>query len=211
MKKIDNIRIDYNLNTLNKSDLLSCPLKQFELWFNEVVNDIIEPTAMIISTYCTKYGCQSRVVLLKELRYDGFVFFTNYNSLKAKQINLNNNVSLTFFWPNFQRQIRINGLAKKISDSESVNYFKQRPRGSQISTWVSDQSQIIGSRDDLDLEFKKIEKRFKDQAIPKPPNWGGYLIQPKSVEFWQGRQDRMHDRILYLKNKDTWIINRLAP
>ena len=211
MKKIENIRIDYSLKTLSKSELLSCPISQFKAWFNEVINEIIEPTAMTLSTYSTQHGCQSRVVLLKEVRDDGFVFFTNYNSLKGQQIDLNNNVSLSFFWPNFQRQIRINGLAIKLSNESSSHYFDKRPRRSQISAWVSDQSEIIQHRDDLNIKFKNLENKFKNQSIPKPPNWGGYLIQPVSIEFWQGREDRLHDRFLYLKKENTWMLNRLSP
>ena len=186
-------------------------MSQFKAWFNDVINEIIEPTAMTLSTYSMKHGCQSRVVLLKEVRDDGFVFFTNYNSLKGKQIDLNNNVSLSFFWPNFQRQIRINGLAIKLSNESSSHYFDKRPRRSQISAWVSDQSAIIQHRDDLNIKFKNLENKFKNQSIPKPPNWGGYLIQPVSIEFWQGRKDRLHDRFLYLKKENTWTLNRLAP
>tara|TARA_B100001250_G_C19757040_1_gene770616 strand:+ start:40 stop:675 length:636 start_codon:yes stop_codon:yes gene_type:complete len=211
MKKIDNLRIDYNLKTLSKSELLACPMSQFKAWFNEVVNEIIEPTAMTLSTYSTKHGCHSRVVLLKEVRDDGFVFFTNYHSLKGQQIDKNNNVSLSFFWPSFQRQIRINGLAIKLSDESSSHYFEKRPRGSQISAWASNQSEVIQGRDDLNIKFKNLKNKFKNQSIPKPPNWGGYLIQPLSIEFWQGREDRLHDRFLYCKQDNTWTLKRLSP
>ena len=211
MEKIENIRTDYTMSTLNKSNLNACPMKQFEIWFNDIVDKILEPTAMTLSTFSDKYGCRSRVVLLKELRNDGFVFFTNYNSLKGQQIDSNNNVSLSFFWPNFQRQININGLALKLNNRISRLYFEKRPRGSQISAWASNQSEIIKSRNDLDSKYKNLEKKFKDQSIPTPPYWGGFLVQPLSIEFWQGGPNRMHDRFLYVKKNNSWVINRLSP
>ena len=139
------------------------------------------------------------------------MFFTNYHSLKGQQIDKNNNVSLSFFWPTFQRQIRINGLAIKLSDESSSHYFEKRPRGSQISAWVSNQSEVVKDRDDLNIKFKNLKNKFKNQSIPKPPNWGGYLIEPLSIEFWQGREDRLHDRFLYFKQDNTWTLNRLSP
>ena len=211
MKNIKDLRTDYTLSKLNKCELNSCPIDQFKIWFNEVIHQIIEPTAMTLSTYTKEYGCQSRVVLLKEINDDGFVFFTNYYSLKAKQIDLNNNVALSFFWPNLQRQIRINGLAIKLNPQISADYFSKRPRKSQISAWVSSQSEIIKNRDVIELKFQQMEKKFKNKAIPKPNYWGGYVVQPLSIEFWQGREDRLHDRFIYIKSDNEWVLNRLSP
>lgn len=212
MKKIENLRTDYKRDQLNESSLASCPIEQFKLWFNEVLDVIIEPTAMVLSTYSQNKGVSSRVVLLKELQQDGFIFYTNYNSLKSEQIKLNPCVSLLFFWPDFQRQIRINGLVKKISHESSVNYFKKRPRKSQISAWASSQSSVIKDRFFLEALFHDFEKKFKNKTISKPPYWGGYKVVPNSIEFWQGRESRMHDRFLYKKNQNNkWIINRLSP
>ena len=138
-------------------------------------------------------------------------FFTNYNSLKGKQIALNNNVSLSFFWPELQRQVRVNGIAKKVSNKESINYFSKRPRNSQISAWMSMQSEVIENRKTIESKFQKLKHKFNNQPIPKPPYWGGYIIEPLSVEFWQGRENRMHDRFIYIKDNNKWNINRLSP
>tara|TARA_Y100001934_G_C12198351_1_gene699903 strand:- start:176 stop:811 length:636 start_codon:yes stop_codon:yes gene_type:complete len=211
MKKIENLRTDYKLDQLNESSLAPSPMVQFELWFNEVLDSIIEPTAMVLSTYSQKKGVNSRVVLLKELKTDGFVFYTNYNSLKAEQIKQNPYVSLLFFWPNFQRQIRVRGLVEKMSSQSSINYFKQRPRKSQIAAWASSQSTVVDNRFVLESLFHDFEKKFKNKTIPKPPYWGGYKVVPSSVEFWQGRESRMHDRFLYEKNNNKWVISRLQP
>ena len=211
MKKIENLRTDYKLDQLNESSLAPSPMVQFELWFNEVLDSIIEPTAMVLSTYSQKKGVNSRVVLLKELKKDGFVFYTNYNSLKAEQIKQNPYVSLLFFWPSFQRQIRVHGLVEKISNQSSINYFKKRPRKSQIAAWASTQSTVVDNRFVLESLFHDFEKKFKNKTIPKPPYWGGYKVVPSSVEFWQGRESRMHDRFLYEKNNNKWVISRLQP
>tara|TARA_B100000902_G_scaffold370122_1_gene394977 strand:+ start:200 stop:835 length:636 start_codon:yes stop_codon:yes gene_type:complete len=211
MKKIENIRINYNLNSINIDDFSSSPINQFQIWFNEIIDSVLEPTAMTLSTYSKDDGVHNRVVLLKGIKKSGFIFYTNYHSLKGRQIELNNNVSLSFFWPKFQRQVRINGIAIKLSKKESSLYFDKRPRNSQIAAWVSNQSQIIENREILDLKFLEIEKKFKNKTIPKPDFWGGYIIKPVLVEFWQGRENRMHDRLLYKKKNNKWILNRLSP
>jgi len=211
MKKIEEIRTNYNLASIQENDFTSSPIDQFRIWFNEILDKIIEPTAMTLSTYSQEHGAQNRVVLLKEIVHNGFVFYTNYNSLKAKQIEINNNVALSFFWPKFQRQICINGRAVKVSKKNSVSYFAKRPRRSQIAAWVSNQSEIIKNRGVIESKFSDVEKKFKGKSIPKPPYWGGYLVKPVSVEFWQGREDRMHDRILYVKTHNKWDLQRLSP
>jgi len=211
MKKIENIRTNYSISSLSRDQLLEDPIKQFQTWFNEVVNEVVEPTSMTLSTYTSQHGSQSRVVLLKEIEKRGFVFFTNYNSLKGKQIALNNNVSLSFFWPQLQRQVRVNGVAKKVRNKVSIHYFNKRPRNSQIATWVSMQSEVIENRKTIEEKFQKLQHKFNNQSIPKPPYWGGYIIEPMSVEFWQGREDRMHDRFIYIKHANKWNISRLSP
>ncbi|MBE38197.1 MAG: pyridoxamine 5'-phosphate oxidase [Flavobacteriales bacterium] len=211
MKKLENIRTNYSISSLSRDQLLQNPIEQFKTWFSEVVDIIIEPTSMTLSTYTIQHGSQSRVVLLKQIDQRGFVFFTNYNSLKGKQIALNNNVSLSFFWPELQRQVRVNGIAKKVSNKVSLNYFSKRPRNSQISAWMSMQSEVIENRKTIESKFQKLKQKFNNQPIPRPPYWGGYIVEPLTVEFWQGREDRMHDRFIYIKHNNKWNISRLSP
>ena len=211
MKNIENIRTKYNLYKLDESSLEYSPMKQFKIWFSELINQVIEPNAMVLSTCGPNNIVSSRVVLLKEIQRDGFVFYTNYNSLKGKHIRTNCNVSLSFFWPSFQRQVRVHGSAVKISHAKSVNYFKKRPRKSQIAAWASCQSEEVKTRTLLESLFSDFEKKFNKKVIPKPPYWGGYKIIPQSVEFWQGRENRMHDRFLYIKKNNKWLISRLFP
>jgi pyridoxamine 5'-phosphate oxidase len=212
MKKIENIRFQYNLAVLNKEDLHPEPMGQFKLWFSDLLDtDIIEPTAMVLSTYSKDTGSTSRVVLLKDIDVDGFVFYTNYDSLKAQQISANKNTSLCFFWPNMQRQVRITGCAIKLSEEKSNIYFRSRPRQSQLAAVASTQSQIIKSRDDLEDRFRVLSQKYHNKTIPKPKKWGGYKVVLESIEFWQGRSNRMHDRFRYDKTEDQWSIVRLDP
>ena len=211
MKKFENIRTNYNLNQLRKGNLVYSPIKQFEIWFGEVINKVMDSNAMTLSTYDKQKSVQNRVVLLKEIKKDGFVFYTNYNSLKAKQIELNDSVALCFFWPAFQRQVRVNGRAVRLSQKLSNDYFQKRPRKSQISTWASEQSDVVVNRRVLELRFNSLQRRFKNKKIPKPSHWGGYKVIPDSMEFWQGRKNRMHDRFLYKRENGKWILNRLSP
>lgn len=211
MKHIENIRDDYNLGILDETKFDSSPMMQFKVWFREVVDVVLEPTAMFLSTYDIHHGVNNRIVLLKEILRDGFVFYTNYNSLKARQIASNPNVALCFFWPTLQRQVRINGVAVKTSHTKSVEYFKKRPRKSQISAWASEQSKVLNNRLDLESNYIYYDKKFKDKIIPKPVYWGGYKIKPHLIEFWQGRENRLHDRIVYIKKNRNWTMSRLAP
>jgi len=205
------IRKDYNLNTLNKKDLVYSPINQFNIWFHEIVDFLDEPNAMILSTSDNSGRVQSRVVLLKSVKKAGFVFFTNYNSVKSKHISKNQNVSLCFFWPKFEKQVRVNGLACKVSVRDSKVYFSTRPRRSQIAAWVSDQSSCVKDRSVLESKFNFFEKKFENRLVPKPDYWGGYVVKPLSVEFWQGRSGRLHDRFLYTKKNKRWVIHRLCP
>ena len=224
VKKLQNIRKNYSLSALKKSDMKDDPFQQFNIWFNDIVGKVIEPTAMTLSTYSKSLGVQNRIVLLKDVHVhhqnesnlNGFVFFTNYHSVKAQQINTNPKVALCFFWPILERQIRVSGLAVKINEEKSIAYFQNRPRKSQIGAWASSQSEIIEDRKVLDVNFIKFEKKFQNKSVPKPPHWGGYKVIPNLIEFWQGREDRMHDRFTYTKKLNrklevNWVINRLSP
>ena len=210
MKNIDNIRTNYSFAKLTKNMLSMSPIHQFKKWFGEL-SQLDDFNAMILSTYTLDEGVSNRVVLLKEVTHNGFVFYTNYTSLKARQIDANNKVALCFFWPTFQRQVRINGVAVKVPKEKSDMYFNQRPRESQIAAWISLQSEIITKREDFEKKYTVMDLKFKNKKIPRPDFWGGYEVIPFAVEFWQGRVNRMHDRFLYQKKDNKWIINRLAP
>ena len=213
IENLHSMRIDYSGKDLIKKKFKKNPIKQFNLWFQEAVKfKIKEPNAMILSTIKKKNKPTSRTVLLKEVDNKGFIFFTNYNSNKGVQIKNNKNVSLNFLWKNMERQIIIEGITKRISEISSINYFNKRPRDSQISAWVSDQSKKIKNKTVLENQYKKMVKKFqKTEIIPKPTCWGGYIVLPNKMEFWQGKKSRLHDRICYkLINKD-WKKFRLSP
>jgi pyridoxamine 5'-phosphate oxidase len=209
---IAKIRHDYNLKGLHETDLDPDPLKQFKLWFNDVVNaGISEANAMLLSTAFNGRP-SGRIVLLKDLNETGFSFFTNYESKKGEEIEANPQVALTFFWKEFERQVRIEGSIQKTADAESDEYFAVRPRGSQIGAWVSDQSEVITGRDILETKTRELNERFEGQTVPRPPHWGGYRVIPDYIEFWQGRPSRLHDRLAYQKiAKNSWKIERLSP
>lgn len=208
-----NLRENYREGELNQTDLLTNPVEQFKLWFALArESNIKEPNAMTLSTSVNDV-VYARIVLLKELRDEGFVFYTNYESNKGSQINNNNNVALTFLWKKLERQVRIQGIVEKITERESTKYFQGRPKGSQIGAWVSNQSGIITDRSVLERKKEELEEKYKDNDfLPRPDHWGGYLVKPKSIEFWQGRENRLHDRFSYsLKDGNKWHIDRLAP
>jgi len=208
---IRDIRKQYMFSALDENSVLPNPLDQFEVWLQEAIeSDQLEPTAMILSTVDDHFQPHSRVVLLKELTADSFVFFTNYEGHKAQQIAQNNQVSLLFFWSSLERQVRIEGVAEKMSEVLSAAYFKSRPVENQIGTWASPQSQLIRSKDFLEQQFQYYKQKFGDN-IPKPPHWGGYSVKPASIEFWQGRPNRLHDRLLFTIESGEWKISRLAP
>jgi pyridoxamine 5'-phosphate oxidase len=206
---LNNYRKHYALGELNESDVPSSPLELFVRWFGDAeVNDQFEPNAMVLSTV-SENKPSSRVVLLKEIKEGGFIFFTNYESRKARDIIENNNVSLLFFWQHLQRQVRVEGIASRIAASESDLYFNQRPFESRISAIVSPQSRVIQSREVLEMKLIEFEQR--KETMNRPPYWGGYVVHPMTIEFWQGRSNRLHDRIRYTLNDDGWTIDRLAP
>ena len=215
-KLISNLRQDYKKSSMRRSEINDDPFIQFSAWINEAIDsDIVEPNAMVLGTsYKDKPSCRS--VLLKSFDERGFVFFTNYLSNKAKEINLQSKVSILFPWYKIERQVIILGYADKISKEESNNYFKSRPRKSQLGAWVSQQSSTISSRTVLEEQMKKVNDQFKDIEIPIPDFWGGYRVKPNEFEFWQGRENRLHDRFHYkrksINNEDkNWRIKRLSP
>jgi pyridoxamine 5'-phosphate oxidase len=197
---------------LLESDLDKNPVVQFGRWYEQAVQENPDfPDAMTVST-CSHNVVTSRVCLLKGFDEHGFVFFTNYNSQKGTQISENPRVSLCFFWPVLHRQVRVEGAAVKTTAEESDVYFATRPRGSQLGAWASCQSQVIPGRGDLDQRFRELEATYKDRPVPRPPHWGGYRVIPVEIEFWQGRDDRMHDRFVYrLREPKDWVIERLSP
>lgn len=209
---IDHLRRQYSMTGFSKADLLNDPLQQFDLWFKQAIDaQIMEVNTMNLATTGINGQPTIRAVLLKSYDERGFVFYTNYESQKAEAIEENPKVSLQFLWIPLERQIRIEGLAEKTSVKESENYFSSRPRDSQISAWTSNQSSIIESRQYLEDQFEKYSEKFNEKTIPLPPFWGGYRIKASSYEFWQGRSNRLHDRVLYIKKDGEWVKNRLAP
>lgn len=210
---ISNFRKEYALAGLRYKDLNRNPFEQFELWFKQACDaNLPEPNAMSLATVSVQAQPSQRMVLSKYFDREGFVFFTNYESKKARQITENPQVSLLFFWVALERQVQILGNAAKISTAESIKYFATRPRGSQIGAWCSQQSSIISSRTMLEMKFDEIKRKFQNQEIPLPSAWGGYRVVPHSFEFWQGRTNRLHDRFLYSRLDDgSWEIQRLAP
>ena len=212
MKEIQNLRVDYSGEILDIEKLENNPINQFKLWFNDAKsNKIIEPNAMVLSTISKENTINSRTVLLKDIYKNGFVFYSNYNSRKGKDINNNNNVSAVFLWKKIERQIIIKGYISKISVEDSEKYFNSRPRKSRIAAWASKQSSKLKNSKDLIDSFNFYDKKFREDKIPLPDFWGGYLIEPYSIEFWQGRSSRMHDRIIYKKLKKKWDISKLYP
>ena len=211
---ISDYRKSYLKGFLSESEIFENPLKLFNKWFDEIsVNNLeIEINAMTLSTVDNDGFPRNRVVLLKYFSDEGFTFFTNYNSNKAKSILINNKVSLSFFWEKMERQIIIKGRAFKTTDDISDKYFNSRPLGSKIGALVSsNQSSVIPSRSFLEDEFKKIKKQFENSKISRPLNWGGFIVKPIEYEFWQGRENRLHDRIRYNQKDNKWIIERLSP
>lgn len=212
-QEIQNLRQDYSASTLSENSTKGDPIKQFEQWFNEALEaKLHEPNAMTLSTATVNGKPSARIVLLKGFHTGGFIFFTNYLSRKGKEIAKNPQGALTFFWGGLERQVRIEGTIEKVSKEESEKYFHSRPKGSQVGAVVSPQSQEIESRELLEQKWNELEAEYSNKEVPKPSYWGGYILNPQVVEFWQGRPSRMHDRILYKKtDKKTWKKVRLAP
>lgn len=210
---IAEMRMTYDLATLGDKEVLSDPIAQFGVWFEEVSqSDVLEANAMVISTVSAEGFPQARTVLMKGFDADGIVFYTNYDSAKGQSIEANPNVCALFYWPSLQRQVRWTGVATRVSAEQSDEYFASRPHGSQLGAWASDQSQPIASANALRERFDDLVESFGDRPIPRPDNWGGYRIRPMKIEFWQGRENRLHDRIVFTRNDaEEWDISRLAP
>lgn len=206
------IRKQYERSRLEESTVEADPLNQFGIWLEEALkSDEDEPTAMVISTVDDDMQPHSRIVLLKDVLKDGFVFYTNYNGHKAGQLENNPKVSVLFFWQSLERQVRITGIVEKVPEEISNDYFLSRPLDSRLGAWASEQSKVIPSASYLEEKYEFYKKKFGDE-VPRPPHWGGFLIRPASYEFWQGRPNRLHDRISYSKSEEgNWRINRLSP
>ena len=213
MNDIAAIRKDYKLQSLDEKDVHPDPMKQFEKWWQDVLGSTIEEVnAMTLATANKNGRPSARIVLLKGFTREGFIFFTNYESHKGSELLENPQASLVFFWKELERQVRIEGKAEKISGEESDIYFSSRPEGSKIGAWASPQSKVIASREIIETNVTATEKKFEGAEIQRPPHWGGYIIKPSVIEFWQGRPSRLHDRIQYSKPENgNWKIERLAP
>ena len=210
---IKDLRQNYEMRTLDEDNVNKDPFKQFQLWMDEALAaDFVEPNAMNVATVNKDGDISSRMVLLKGFDEQGFVFFTNYQSNKANDLASINKAALNVWWDKLHRQVRVNGAVEKVSREETVKYFHSRPRGSQIGAVASQQSRVIKNHVVLEEEYKQIESQFEGQEIPCPEHWGGYRVIPEQFEFWQGRPNRLHDRLRYAKtDSDVWKIERLSP
>jgi pyridoxamine 5'-phosphate oxidase len=210
---IAGLRFDYSAQGLRRADLDPDPIRQFTLWFTDAANTgIRDANAMSLATATPEGEPSVRIVLLKGFDERGFVFFTNYSSEKGKQLEANPRAALGLYWVQLERQVRIAGTVERTSHKDSEHYFHSRPQASQLSAWASRQSEVIDSRQILDARLAKMTERYADGKIPLPPHWGGYRVKPTTIEFWQGRQNRLHDRFRYTRQADgKWQIDRLAP
>lgn len=213
MQDLAQIRKEYRLHTLDEKSINASPFKQFETWFNEALTaNVLEANAMTLATVSANNRPSARIVLLKGFTDQGFTFYTNYQSSKGKDLIENPYCSLSFFWPELERQVRIEGVSERVSAAESDAYFNSRPRESRLGAWTSPQSSVIASRQILEERYKTIEKQYAGQdVIKRPTQWGGYLVKPFLIEFWQGRPNRLHDRIQFTLVDGSWKVSRLAP
>lgn len=211
-KTLSDIRRQYGELTIKQTDAANNPFEQFDRWFNQVLQtEPTDPTAMTLATVDKNNHPDIRVVLLKGIGDDKFIFYSNYHSAKGQQLDHNPQAALNFYWPNLVRQVRIRGTITKISPTESETYFHARPTPSQLSAAASNQSEVIASRAELEQQVASLAKQYKNQTVPYPKHWGGYALKANEFEFWQGRDDRLHDRIHYQLQDDKWQITRLAP
>jgi pyridoxamine 5'-phosphate oxidase len=213
MKSIADIRKNYSKSSLDITSIDKNPLTQFARWFDEALkSDVDEPNAFTLSTVSEDGRPSGRIVLLKGIEKEKFIFYTNYQSAKGKELENNPACALTFFWPELERQVRVEGVANKIDTALSEKYFQSRPRESQIGAWASPQSAVISGREILDARANELQKKFDGvEKLPKPNQWGGYEVEPIEIEFWQGRPNRLHDRIVFYKVDEQWQAHRLAP
>jgi pyridoxamine 5'-phosphate oxidase len=210
---IEDQRKDHSLLNLREDVLDPDPIRQFQLWIDEALrSDVPEVNAVALATATTEGRPSVRMVLLRGMDERGLAFFTNYESRKAREIEANPRGAMVFFWHELERQVRVEGRIERVSEAESDGYFQGRPAGSRLGAWASPQSRVIASRDELEAQFHALEDRYPDGSIPRPPNWGGYRLIPDTLEFWQGRPNRLHDRLRYTRmQQGGWLIERLAP
>ena len=211
---LEEIRQSYDKSKLEESDLLSDPIAMVRQWFDEAIEspDVLEPNTFTLATVDKDGQPSARILLIKGIEAEGFIFYTNYRSRKGKELSANPKAAILFFWQGLERQIRIEGKITRLDSAQSKEYFQSRPRGSQIGAWASPQSEVIPDRSILEDRKVEIEGIYQDRKVlPKPSNWGGYILTPKYFEFWQGRENRLHDRLTYSKDGDNWDIKRLAP
>lgn len=212
MTDLSNLRREYRLESLDESEILGDPIEMFRRWFEQAVRSgVVEPNAMSLATASPQGVPSSRIVLLKQILDSGFVYFTNYDSRKGQQLAANAHCALNFNWLELERQVRVEGKAYKLTAAESDSYFEMRPLGSKLGAWTSPQSQKIPNREFLDTMMKKMETEWANKPIERPENWGGYIVKPTLIEFWQGQPSRLHDRIQYTLEGAKWEISRLAP
>ena len=206
------LRREYTLKILTPESVNPDPIVQFELWLDEAITaKVSEPTAMTLATAGNDGKPSARIVLLKDVNESGLSFFTSYESPKGRQLSENPRAAIVFFWPELERQVRFEGITSKLPGTESDRYFMTRPRGSGLGAWASRQSSVIASRGELEKEAEKFGKLYKNKAVPRPPFWGGYRLSPETAEFWQGRPDRLHDRVKYDLTGSSWKLTRLSP
>ena len=208
------MRLSYSRESLTESQVNPDPILQFQEWFQQAaVAGLPEPNAMTLATVSLTGQPSARVVLLKGLQESDFIFYTNYESRKGRELAENPHAALVFYWPELERQVRVEGSVRRVSSGQSDDYFASRPKGSRLSAWASEQSAPVTGREELENRLSQLERQFEGtEAVPRPPHWGGYALRPESIEFWQGRQDRLHDRLVYQRAAGgSWIRSRLAP